>query len=247
MKPILITGQNYSGNFVRKNSSGELSDRLPEILTPSARNAYTRSNPGIPVTQFPQLHLLSASLADRTNNPKTDILSVETLEIFEAELRNQGLLPEPDEYNGTLAQQLHNEINLWQWRARRAGVDARTLAFKIQLADYVLEKAKELLIFAYSVTQEPSASSLERPGNFWCMNYNGRNEIHAKLTYLEHFAAYLNGVHEQSENRYRQALNLLLKSLSTRATAAENPEATKITLPIDPQKFSAVIYTQSEK
>ena len=190
---------------------------------------------------------MSAAQGDRapkSHSPvSTEILSVETIEIFEAELRNQGLLPQPDEYTGTLAQQLHNEINLWQWRARRAGCDARKLTFKIHLTSYILEKAKELLIFAQSITKEPSASTLERPGNFWCMNYNGRNEIHAKLQYLELFAAYLNGVHDQTENRYRQAHNLLLKSLSTRSGSAESLDKLKVLLPIDPQQFTTLLKT----
>ena len=73
--------------------------------------------------------------------------------------------------------------------------------------------------------------------------------VFVDLPYLEHFASYLNGQFEHTQNRYQRGLNVVLKALCAppEASDAENHAiALSVTLPIGGKDFTRKVQAFKE-
>ena len=163
-------------------------------------------------------------------------ISLEGLEMLEAELLNQQILIQRDASFQTLSQQLNHEVSVWSWRAVRLGMHSKEMFFEVNLPNYILSKAAELL----SVSKRSSESllaarELQTPGS-------NSSLVLFRLQYLELFAAYLIGKYEKASSRYQRGLNLVLKTLCHRTAVLREQEAKnlcRVQLPTTLRSFMA--------
>lgn len=126
-------------------------------------------------------------------------LTLNQLEMLEAELINQGLLPVSEE---RIAEAALRQIALFRWKARRFGANQAVIDYRIDLPRFILALATELAESngegQYSLTQ--LGRSLNRE---------------ARLNYLEDMAAFLLEQDQPTQNSYQRGLRLILRILQT--------------------------------
>ncbi len=175
-------------------------------------------------------------------------LALEQLEMLEAELRNQAILPSLPENTPSLAQAAAVEINLYRWRARRTGVACNKLNFIVDVPRYVASLAVDLTSLLhperFSITSEEENSRTSQRTT-WRTVFTTEDKIRASLEYLELFAAYFKGHFDNPSNGYQRGLNLVLKVLATKQTtesiSSVVQENISVCLPIRQTDFHSLI------
>ncbi|MCB0325064.1 MAG: hypothetical protein KDD69_15880 [Bdellovibrionales bacterium] len=161
-------------------------------------------------------------------------VELKQLEMLEAELTNQGILPRLRAGVLSLAQHVAQETGVWCWRAERCGVESNSLQFDVEIPRYIIARAGELL----------APLSLDTPGpvepqtGVWRRAAEAPAVAIAELSYLDRFAAYLLGAFYDPANRYQRGLNLVLHVLVGAARAEEEQSSLLcLTLPLSKQAF----------
>ena len=179
-------------------------------------------------------------------------MSLASLEMLEAELTNQLLLPVLGENVPSLSQAAAFESNLLQWRARRMGVDGSRLEFQIQLAEYIGYLGSELIQLLREMKLSPAhllRGTLTTKRISWRAIFPSEEIVRAMLSYLDRFARYLFSERNALENRYQRGLNLVLKVVAE--TRSEGPRAAsgsqkiQIALPVIMRDYLARLRLQS--
>lgn len=194
----------------------------------------------LPTAAGAQLERLRHVLSERGElGSASTPLTLEQLEMLEAELKNQGILPTID---GSLFQHALHTSSILRWRGRRAGVVCDGFDFRIDVPRYVVARAEQieqqLTTFRSAETGAKGELLLHRSSS-WGKGLDSPSRLLSELTSLDAFAGYLLGKFEQHTNRYQRGLNLLLKILTT-GEAKKDVEASKgpqIVLPVEPREF----------
>lgn len=165
-------------------------------------------------------------------------LEFSQVEMLEAELKNQGILPRNSSHKYSLTQIGSQQSSMWRWRAERYGGKGRTLSFTINLPEFVIYRAEQLLQDSeVAETSAPSGSSASVYGGKIDCKTSRKDE----LNYLERFAAYLCGAYDHAENRYQRGLNLVLQVLSCSASRSLETEREEgqlnFCLPLEKKEF----------
>lgn len=141
---------------------------------------------------WPAISCLARELAGRPG--AGPVHTLDELAMWEAELRNQGLVPpETDLRLGHFAAHQSNHL---RWRALRSGVPSSSLAFKVNVRALIVARAEQLIA---GVRTAPETR--ERGGSV---------EVR-ELRYLEALSARLIEQPEQLPSRYHRGLELLLR------------------------------------
>jgi hypothetical protein len=128
-------------------------------------------------------------------------LSLVRLEMFEAELCNQNILPPMSELSWSLAKHCYLEANKYHWHARRFGYKSGRLRVLIDVPSYVIHKSEQLI---YSYNRHLN-------DNLYAYDFS---LALAMCQCFERYAYYLNGAYKKSTNRFQSGLNLILRTLS---------------------------------
>ncbi len=205
--------------------------------------------------QFGSLHRLSEESNQKnfskrllTNKP----LELNTVEMLEAELTNQGILPVIVDSSSTLAQHIAHEVNIWRWRGRRVGTGGAKLHFNVTLAPYLIAKGHQLARYLEldSPIGNDSPSLISQPSNAWRINLGNKSQVTEKLEYLDSFAAYLLGNFNEARDKYQRGLNIVLKSLlghEQQEARLPSKEKLTLTLPLTSNNFFDKLKTLREK
>ncbi|OVE80348.1 hypothetical protein BVY02_00425 [bacterium J17] len=173
---------------------------------------------------FPNLLQLKSTLQSFDESSSSSLrhasspLSIEQLEMLEAELSNQGILPKLTENSCSLVQCAVHDSSVWRWRAQRFTVDTPKIDFLVNVPLYTLWRAQELsqiLLIDVPGKSENPAKVLKSHSNNWRLRTEDRNALILELEYLESFAGYLIGQFDEVSNRFQKGLNLILKVLSS--------------------------------
>lgn len=154
------------------------------------------------------------------------------LEMLEAELNNQGLLSRSIRTNYSLSQHIQYEANVWKWRAERVGFEGSRLHFCVDLPTYIISRAEELLS---SAEQKSDAGESSLRASAWQKRFESQDALSSELRYLESFAAFLNGAHDNPQNGYQRGLNLVLRVICSSRSSVD--EKFEISLPINKSAF----------
>ncbi|HQH26197.1 MAG TPA: hypothetical protein PLP17_02285 [Oligoflexia bacterium] len=175
------------------------------------------------------------------------LLSIEQLEMLEAELQNQRLLGRLPAFAKSVHQHALQQASIWRWKARRLGVRENDLRFQVNLHQYLICYAEELL---YGFETRRSGLRADGPPSATDAEREGTQELTpatlAVLQYLNRFAAYLDGQYESGRNRYERGLNVVLRVLNTPAAVeqardAETNGKKTITLPLTFKAFARLL------
>jgi hypothetical protein len=165
------------------------------------------------------------ALAENYDPVKRHEISIEQLEMLEAELRNQGITSD----NGAvyLAQIASLDRNMLRWRARRSSIVCPELLFSLDIMAYLMRTACELI--ASLDGTEPDDQTRSR--FLWHALISTREQALTQIDYLEQLAFFFDGDESRTSNRFQQGLTLLLRILikPERREAPEN--AVQVTLP----------------
>ena len=141
-------------------------------------------------------------------------------EMLEAELVNQGILPKTNE---TLSQSIAREVSHLKWTASNYRKENTEFTLLVDVPTYVIKKAIQNLELI--------------DNNGFSLDFLSNKEI----TYLEQFAAYLNGEYESASNTYEKGLNLILRTIKSSGLIVDhnedNSKSINIILPIDKKNF----------
>ncbi len=167
-------------------------------------------------------------------------LTAEQLEMLEAELIHQGVLPNLTDRSIRLGHTLSHEINLLRWYARRSGLAGSEISFVVDLPRYILSRASVLAEFR---------ECGERESNW---RLNSSLSEHDEFAYLERFAAFLLADRDGGKNRYQKGLNLILRVLarSERSLNAKRstPEEThSLVLPMQRRELLKILRERRSK
>lgn len=220
------------------SGSDKITSNAVGNLTPGSENNLPLEHEttlSADLLRLPNLYTLLEAAQNQTSDDATiGVISLQTLEMLEAELHNQAILPPIYDNSSTLSQHVAHEINIWKWRARRRAINVQDISFTIDLGSYLAECALALLPY---LEAKPSAEEqqtypmlMTQPNNAWRLNLTSKPHVQAKLYYLESFAGYLLGRFEDTNDRYKKGLNLILRSIAVR-TNEEFTASNTITLP----------------
>lgn len=206
-------------------------------------------------TSFPNLHTLLEQMEfddlKTTNQNSTNFylnfnaITPSSLEMLEAELQNQSILPKSSERILHVAYRACHEINYLRWRARGSGLNATGIRFVIDLARYIIHcSMTHCSISDFSnntidtINHEPSIP-------LRLSKYDTRYDIQT-MEYFESFAGYLTGKYTRDTNKYNKGLNTLLTMMTHRQKDTDfNKQADTathtITLPISKADYMEAI------
>lgn len=170
----------------------------------------------------------------RSRYPKP--LDIEQLEMLEAELQNQNILPKLSDSCLSLAQHALHEKNIWRWCARRYGFNSLNIRFVIDIAKYIIRCGEEIL----SISTDEVEVTLHGPTSEY------RKSVE-QIQYLDTFADYLTGSMENNQNRYQRGLNLLLKTLAYSPPFQKTPPHLVVCLPIEKKDFLKLLREIGER
>ncbi len=185
------------------------------------------------ISGFLNRHAYSNLCSLFSNNyplPKSPIaypLSIEELEMLEAELINQGILN--TEVNA-LSKRVRREISLLLWSGKRHNVSHSDINFKIDLRSFI----------KFEVLKLSTASDLGST-----VSYTLKQKLKNELAYLDQFAAYLNGAFEEPRSGYERGLNLVLKAIMK--TNQRDETRLSFTLPISKNDFIRILELRHRK
>ena len=187
--------------------------------------------------------LLSNSFAaDRLSERISSPMQLEQLEMLEAELKNQGILPKGEAT--TLAQHALHSASILRWRAQRGGITGDNIEFVVDVPEYLLRRAEEIekqLIELGAKDNSQESELFLRRSSSWGKAYDNQTRLLQDLGYLERFASYLLGKFDEDGNRYERGLNLILRIIAARNPAYFASRKTRIELPMDVKQFSATL------
>lgn len=221
---------------------GKNSDEIPANLTADAVNFDTY--------KMWELVGLEAVLAEnhldsllalyrraRTWNQKSFSipLSLEQLEMFEAELSNQDLLRRRSDSVRALHQHAAHQINLLLWRAKRLGHSTESYEFLIDIPYYILE-CSIFMLKNLSTGRENDSDMYMSRGTFLGWSAENSTKLLYDLNYLDDFATYLLGAFNDQNSRYHKGLDLVLNVL--KRNSATSASHLQITLPISADEFT---------
>lgn len=170
------------------------------------------------------------------------ILSIEQVEMLEAELKNQGLIPDTQ---NSLAQSAYQLVGLLRWRANRAGFFLKEIELVIDLPAFIINRAQTLAADLEVLAEEQNL--LAARGYGWGQNFT-TSSLLREISYLEGLAKYLlqrDGKKEKTPYEKAQdiLLSLLAKSYFQRseqpAVSWERHDKLRLCLPISIQEFIA--------
>ena len=197
--------------------------------------------------KFPHLQDLLRAVETETATKADTPMVVATVEMLEAELTNQGILPGLAIGCMSISQNLAHEMNIWRWKARRIGTAHISLIFEVALPHYILERAEKIALFVAELERQPDTDSrlyFVQSRHTSTVAFNTEEEALSELSYLDAFAAYLTGAFDESENSFQRGLNLILKTLTSRSSesdvtmSADNESIeVRVTLPVSNQHF----------
>lgn len=179
-------------------------------------------------------------------------ISVSQLEMLEAELQNQGILPARKDRTKLLSQFANYEIDLWRWRARRVGSQSIDLQFAIDTPRYVVHCALNLLKrYEQTIDQAggensiadaasgvmAAASGLIEINNSWIIHISSDTNLPANLLYLERIATYVLGGYGRALNRFQRGLNVVLRALGSPKTAGDSLHTVRLVMPFSRPDF----------
>ncbi len=179
-------------------------------------------------------------------------LEFSQVEMLEAELKNQGILPRHGTEKYSLTQIGSQQSSVWRWRAERFGGKGKSLSFTMNLPEFVIHRAEQLV--QSSEAQEASTQS-SNSASVYGGKIDCKTSVKEELNYLERFAAYLCGAYDHAENRYQRGLNLVLQVLSCSAIRSAEKQRSEgqldCCLPLQKKEFlsklkSAKLDTQVE-
>lgn len=165
-------------SFLKGNGYEELSKLFAHYTTKSSKE-----------------HRESSSSYHNPHSLSIEPLSVEALEMLEAELINQGILSISAD---SLSKRARREISLLLWNAKRQNATSDTITFKIDLKAFILFEVLKLC-----TNDNVNYSSL----------HSIKQKLKNELSYLEQFASYLNGAYEIPKSGYEKGLNLVLRAI----------------------------------
>ena len=183
-------------------------------------------------------------------------VSVSSLEMLEAELANQMIVPTLGEHTPSIAQAAAFEANLLQWRARRFGISGTQIQFQIDLGRYVGYLAVELIQLHREMKLSPAhllRGHLSSKRLSWRAIFPSDEIVRSTLQYLDRFAKYLLADDETAEGRFQRGLNLVLKVLAdgdseSRATAREAlGNTTHVVLPVITRDYLTRLRAQTSR
>lgn len=223
-----------SDTFVGKNS-------IPSRDLPEQAAAVRHKFP----EQYPNLTALNECLVESPQVLICRSVEPEQLEMLEAELRNQGILPKPEGEAQLISFRVMREIASLKWRARSIGLDKVNLHFAIDLPRYVNARAIQL----HQTTSVKSTSDSIRIDPLIDGSSLSSYSNESEMLFLERFAMFLTGEFERSANRYQRGLNVILRVLTrsnkerstSRFRAGNRGSKTSILLPISKREFTKQI------
>ncbi len=166
-------------------------------------------------------------------------MDIEQLEMLEAELTNQGILPADAT---TVSQHALHSASILRWRARRAGVSADNVYFLVRVPEYVLMRADEIqreLQLRHSESREDTEELFLLRSASWGKGIDSHSRLQQDLLYVDRFASYILGKFGHDTNRYQRGLSLILKIIgNTRQLLSGEIERTNVELPTDPRAFT---------
>jgi hypothetical protein len=222
---------------------------VPEYLPASIANTYSNIN-----------LLFEAGQRARMNNAEpTSLFSraigLNELEMLEAELSNQGLIPkyrkngclrrpssdiEPSaraelilssraDSCATLAQKASLDAIAWRWRARRSGYKSHEIGFVVDVPNFLLYWAIELsakLEKSVSVSRRSNDETLFlRTPHVQSNQPENRASIVRKLRYIDAFAAFLLGNSSTQAGPFQRGLDVVLRALTANRSSSSQIEA----------------------
>lgn len=209
-------------------------ERSHDIKSKNANDSTSRSSGNLPLVfvhedfrekliackLFNILELYEKLLTGTPIQTISEPIKIIDFEMLEAELINQGILPH---IGSKLSQSISREVNNLTWTTKSMQRDERSLSLFIDIPNYLIKRAAQ---------------------NLELIEINGYNVDYLskqELSYLEHFARYLNGAYETVNNSYEKGLNLILhtiKSNGCRKKSEDNSETIVITLPVDKKNLA---------
>lgn len=186
------------------------------------------------------LRQLAASLesASSTNSLiRYRDLNLEQLEMFEAELRNQGIVPGDSPSSFSIAQHAVHYAAILRWRAARIGITPPKIDFRVDLPRYILARAEEI-----SSSLAPDSSDedlLLRRTDSWGRERETRGQLLQQAEYLGHLAGFLIGQNDHASNRYERGLSVVLRAVSSSADSAPEQvrDGLEVSLPMTVASF----------
>ncbi len=139
------------------------------------------------LSKFLEIENLETNTILKLSSP----ISIDQLEMLEAELHNQGILSKTIE---TISQRVRHDAGLLGWHARRFGISPNQIEFLVDVPKYIIKKAQEL--------EEETKSSTQNSTLF-----------PRELSYLDQFSSFILGKFDNTENKYEDALNVVLNVL----------------------------------
>lgn len=174
-------------------------------------------------------------------------LAIENLDLLEAELNNQGIVPVPAV---TLTQQATRDASYLRWKLRCRGVQ-QEFRFLVDIARYLNSWAEKIKIQLASFSESSLLSGLEFADS---AELGDQQSALAQLYYLDSLAAYVIGRFSGQKHSLNHGLNLLLRHLahkdlaSTKGTKppslASQLSFPTAVLPLDRKHFELLVRQQ---
>lgn len=180
-----------------------------------------------------ELSRLAASLAIDSSGPR---LTIEELEMWEAELINQGfIIPVADI---RLSHTVFRQANLLRWRAARSGIENGSLTFNVHVPVLLIARAAQLVA---DVAILPAAP-VDRLEGARSSSETMQRDL-AELRYLEGIAARLTVRDEAPKSAYHRGLDLVLRVIGagTRRRHLNHSETLHVELPVTMPQFVSSI------
>jgi hypothetical protein len=151
-----------------------------------------------------------------------DPLTLDELEMLEAELQNQNIIPTLDDSHITLSQSAAATINLMRWKAQRYGINPANFNFRINLQEFIISAAQ------LTLNNQKLSPTLPTDSEF--------------IDYLECFAEYLIAEHHTSASfpnmtSFQKGMHLVIKILNRSNIPSTLQSTREIVLPISRNRF----------
>jgi len=166
---------------------------------------------------FNNLSDLFSNIENKDKSPIKQPLSIEELEMLEAELLNQGIISAKSD---ALSKRVRREIALLIWNGKRNSSNFSSPNFRIELKSFIKFETIKLTTLNDNLKDQQIAPKIK---------------LKQDLKYLDEFAAYLNGAFENTKSSYEKGLNLVLRAIMK--TTEEIDENLSFILPISKAEF----------
>lgn len=164
----------------------------------------------------------------------TPRLSIEELEMWEAELLNQGFISPVADIR--LSHLVFRQANLLRWRAARSGVEGGRLRFTVHVPVLLIARAAQIVAAVAVLPEHPDTRRAEEARS---SAETVRRDM-AELRYLEAIAARLTTAETAApKSAYHRGLDLVLRVIGagTRRSTHGPAEALMVELPVAMPQF----------